>query len=114
MPASDDRPKIRFSTLTNEAAFAFYYALAVVQPQKWERAFLGMRAKSEAEARRAGKHVMTSTEYKSALKKGLEELAAYEIIDVAKDGMGEFMPVQVHGDRVENDSGGYVIAGEGF
>ncbi len=99
----------RFSELSTEAVFAWFYALAVVQPEAWADKFRSMQQHSEAAADRLGKKIVSATDKRRALFKGLNELAERQLIDVQRDGEGNHVPIAVHEDSLINDGSSLVL-----
>lgn len=73
--------------LTDGEHYALWYALAVTNPgTKYERTF------KDAEARVR----LTAADKKAILTSGLAGLHGKGLVSLARDGMGEYQPAEVH------------------
>jgi hypothetical protein len=72
--------------LSNEAYFALWYSLAVIYGGQSAKLF------KDAEANLK----MSASAKTNALQKGLNELAEKGLISLARNGLGEYEPAQVH------------------
>lgn len=102
--------KVRFSELSNEAVFALYYSLAIVEPEKYEFQFRRMDRLADEQAHKLGKHVLSGADKKRALLRGLNQLWERGLVDLARDAEGGHQPACVHLESLEMDGGRLILA----
>lgn len=92
--------ELNIDELSPEAYYALVYSLAVLERGRYERMF----------TRVSDKLGINSHTRRAAIRKGLPELAEKGAISIARNGEGDYEPVQVHV-RLRESAG--LILGEG-
>lgn len=88
--------KVALSSLSNEAHYAFNYALALIGGRHSIAHGVFVRANSQLK--------LTEADKKKALQSGLNELMAQGLLECERDGHQEWVPRKLRLDRVIDDT----------
>lgn len=113
-PTSPERPEKRFKLyeLSTEEHYAYYYALAVLDPEHHQKRWQDMNEAVERHAVLRGFRVSSAKDKKRALVVGMARLAEKGILLVERGPEGTYEPAHVRSELIDFDGMGssFVLA----